>query len=948
VIPARTPPPPARDAEQLRALVPADGPPTVRVCVYTPSSSPDGLHATPPPRSDRKLSRPHLTALADAGHEVADSGASRFPEPGDVFLGFRLISELGRGAFARVFLAHQEALAGRPVALKVTLRPTREAERLARLQHTNVVPVYSVHEAPPAQVICMPFLGRRTIADLIRAYRVHHSSRGIGGRRTTRAVRPSRTTALADSRLAPKSHPRDPAIGPAPAAPKIDASESLIGDPMAVLRLLAKLADGLVHAHERGILHLDLKPANVLLADDGEPMLLDFNLSFDAADRDRGLVGGTLPYMAIEQLIDLKSRGKGKIDARTDLYSLGVMAYEMLTGTVPFPANGPSDIETLIADRRAAPSVRALNPLVSPAIEAIVKKLLAPAPKDRYQSAADLRTDLQRHLSDLPLSVVTEPSLRERFGKWRRRNPGVLARLTAAAVFGLTIGVAAAAYLRAETNARAAATERVRIVRSGLDSVRLDLILPGDPAARTRGIAKAEETLAAYGLPGDTNWTKREDVKRLSEQDRAALGGDLGELLLLVAQAKWREAEHRPNPARLDAASDALKFNRAARACFAPDAIPPFLEQQAIELTKAAGEPPPEAAPARDAVAKPTAREQFLDATAALSACRFSTALPLLERVVVDQPGHGPAQFCLAYCKHQLGQYKSALERYDVARVLLPTDPRPNLERGSALTTSRNPERAELEYTKAIELAPDFARAYRDRGVARLRLGKLKEAEADFTAALERGSPALQIHLLRGTARAKLRDAEGAAADREAAAGVVPQTESDFLVRGYVRMAKEPKEALGDYREAEAINPRSLVALQNQAHVLADKLKDLPAALEAATKAAELYPEFAPSRVGRAVVLARLGKRAEAIEEAEKALVLSDDPEVTYQAACVYALTSKSHAEDGKQALDLLKRAFREGFSDVTMFRSDADLGELRSKAEFGTLERAVTNLFGR
>ena len=78
---------------------------------------------------------------------------------GDTICGFRLVGELGRGAFARVFLAHQEALADRPVALKVTLRPTREAERLARLQHTNVVPVHSVHDAAPAQLICMPFLG---------------------------------------------------------------------------------------------------------------------------------------------------------------------------------------------------------------------------------------------------------------------------------------------------------------------------------------------------------------------------------------------------------------------------------------------------------------------------------------------------------------------------------------------------------------------------------------------------------------------------------------------------------------------------------------------------------------------------------------------------------------------------------------------------------------------
>src|SRR5205823_2666715 len=142
-------------------------PPTIRV---TPAPGSPMPAVTPPPAGSG-LSRSVLSRDADG-----PTGLGTMPEVGETFLGFRLVGELGRGAFARVFLAAQEVLAGRQVALKVTLRANREAERLARLQHANVVPVYSVHSAPPVQVICMPYLGRQTIADQLRLHRQHNSS----------------------------------------------------------------------------------------------------------------------------------------------------------------------------------------------------------------------------------------------------------------------------------------------------------------------------------------------------------------------------------------------------------------------------------------------------------------------------------------------------------------------------------------------------------------------------------------------------------------------------------------------------------------------------------------------------------------------------------------------------------------------------------------------------
>src|SRR6185312_1750904 len=125
----------------------------------------------------------------------------------------------------------------------------------------------------------------------------------------------------------------------------------------AVLWLGEQIADGLAHAHERGILHRDLKPANVLLTDDGRPMLLDFNLAEDVKARggaERASVGGTLPYMAPEHIEAFSKTGPWTLDGRCDLFSLGVILYELLTGRHPYPLHkkrAREAVESMLADR---------------------------------------------------------------------------------------------------------------------------------------------------------------------------------------------------------------------------------------------------------------------------------------------------------------------------------------------------------------------------------------------------------------------------------------------------------------------------------------------------------------------------------------------------------------------------------------------------------------------
>ena len=247
---------------------------------------------------------------------------SGWPEAGSEFLGFHLDSELGRGTFGRVFLARQGELADRPVALKVAPDIAGESRMLAQLQHTNVVPIYSIHRGGAYQAVCMPYLGSTTLADVLADLGRHEtlpdSGEGLLGSID------GRRKAAGSSRGGPSTLPQEDAStagtdGAAPArerppSPRIDQLRGL-GYVDAVLWIGGRLAEALAHAHDRGILHRDLKPANVLFADDGEPMLLDFNLAADrkllghsSADF---LVGGTSPpvYMAPEHLAREAFRG---------------------------------------------------------------------------------------------------------------------------------------------------------------------------------------------------------------------------------------------------------------------------------------------------------------------------------------------------------------------------------------------------------------------------------------------------------------------------------------------------------------------------------------------------------------------------------------------------------------------------------------------------------------
>ena len=362
------------------------------------------------------------------------------PAVGTRFLKFQLIAELGRGGFGRVYLARQGDLANRPVALKITVDLQGEEEKLAQLQHTNVVPIFSVHKAGTLHAVCMPYFGPTTLADVIRKQRASQilPTSGASLVETLRA----RTTEFratvrqsAASQMAADSSSDGSALSPT--LKMLNEVDYVT----AVLWLVERVTEGLTHAHEHGILHGDLKPANILLTDEAQPMLLDFNLSTDIKLR-AGIgelrVGGTLPYMAPEQLEALQGGDKKRVDARSDVYSIGVILYELLTGQLPFktPRGRLVDILPILrAERRKSPPfLRTHNGTVSPAVESLVRHCLEAEPSKRYQTACELHEDLAQHRQHFPLRHASEPSVREQTQKWVRRHPRLTSPSTLSAV----------------------------------------------------------------------------------------------------------------------------------------------------------------------------------------------------------------------------------------------------------------------------------------------------------------------------------------------------------------------------------------------------------------------------------------------------------------------------------------------------------------------------------
>ncbi len=329
---------------------------------------------------------------------------------------FEIVSKLGQGSFGQVFLARQVSL-GRSVALKVIegeYGDRNEGQLLAGLEHDHIVKVYSAFAdaATGLKGLCLQYVPGADLGVLIR--HIYEDGRVPESGRTLLA-------ALDQLRRG------DPGFDPG----ALRDREALASDdfPQTVCRLGGKLAEALAYAHVRGILHCDIKPGNILLTPYGRPMLADFNVAFDRSRHtaEGTRYGGTLAYMAPEYHAAMFNLPGGRADERCDIYSLGVVLYELATGVRP-PRVLPSfeTDETLIpgspfVPAPAAPREPDALDRVPRELASVIRRALSPDPARRYQTGTELAVALNGAWQLLAARrALPAPS---RIGRWVTAHP---------------------------------------------------------------------------------------------------------------------------------------------------------------------------------------------------------------------------------------------------------------------------------------------------------------------------------------------------------------------------------------------------------------------------------------------------------------------------------------------------------------------------------------------
>ncbi|MBX9791183.1 MAG: protein kinase [Pirellulales bacterium] len=765
-----------------------------------------------------------------------------------------LMSELGRGGLGRVRLAFDEQL-GREVAVKDLLpqslhaadkirRFIEEARVTGQLEHPGVVPVYATGlDAEGNPFYAMKRIGGRTLSQAIREFhRLDHGN----------PTRPQHFSEL--------------------------------------LTVFVSICRTMAFAHRRGVLHRDLKPQNIIVGEFGEAIVVDWGLAkhfvsptdttlhaevgevsangngllsddanpnVDAAHTRAGTIVGTIPYMSPEQAL------AQPLDARSDIYALGAILFDMLTGSAPFRGERREVLRRV--QRGQVPNPRSVAPQVPRALAAVCLKAMARQADDRYQSALELADEVVRFQAGEPVLAYREPWY-DRSLRWiKRHRTVVLTAAVGAAVFAILIG---AWTWQERRRIEGIATQAAQLVREAHDAqAREDLDTAVARFDQANLILAREPRLKIQLVEVDRD---REQVAKQRQHVRAL--ADAARVRVELRQAV-DEAQFRAMLAARDRAQNRDEANTDELSSSDDFALAKAAVERGLAGDLALSMSSPGAAallellmPDERAEVATNARELRLiaaelasiDPTAESDQARAQQALASLSKVAADPPlqalyARRSKYFELA------GEPQQAAEARRLAEAIQPSEALDFFLLGDERLAAEDYAAAAESFAEALRLKPERFWAQYFLAATQLQLGQPRDALANLTACISRRPDFAWCYLLRGLARGEIGELKKAEADYARAIELLgpaaPRQDlyALHLNRGITRLsANKFGEAIDDFEAARPFDRTRVEALVNQA--------------EAWRRVARQFGVLAPAAVPGSVValdlLASSNKRA--------------------------------------------------------------------------------------
>ncbi len=546
------------------------------------------------------------------------------------------------------------------------------------------------------------------------------------------------------------------------------------------------------------------------------------------------------------------------------------------------------------------------------------------------------------------MKYAPEPSLGERLRKWVRRHPR-LTSMTSIAVLATVLVCSVVSWSLFNSYRLAEFEAQDTLNRFQEETKTVQFLLNARSLDRNQleeGLKLGRQALETYRVFNDPSWPEQPAVLHLSAPNQAKLRAEMEDLLLLLSRAtllravvaqdaSWQQAQTRA----------ALQLNELAESVSQGEPASQALLAQRADLVQLLGQATQAQRLREQARQTPlrTARDHYLAGSERLAQGRYREALPLLKTAADMEPQHFWARLLLGICHDGLSQDVEARGCYTTSIALWPEFPWAYFNRGLVYLRQNDYSSALADFDRVVRLRPDFSEVYVNRALAWQGLKKYQAGIDDLTRALELGATYTRIYFMRARLRELAADRDGAKQDFAKGLQLEPTDEKSWIARGIAKLSSDLPGALADFAKAAELNPRSLAALQNQAHVLS-KLGRNEQAIRLLDQAIEFYPDYVPARAGRGVLRARLQQRQAAHEDADAALARDFGPATQYQVAGIYALTSRTDPDDRAHALRLLSSALRKGFG-FELLEQDEDLDPIRDRPEFRQLVDAAQAL---